>query len=341
MGKNKEKTTSKNKQEDTSVTEEKTSIEKAAPAAGALATELGENNELFMQTYGDAVARVDKELPSKRQLQMIMDKLPEDLLDNLSGILKKLSGVSKGVYVSEDRPELTELRLYHGTGNDPNRPEKMIPGEYYLTSKTNIGESFDCTVLAIWTGRTMWEEDNRGMPACQSMDRKYGSTFGVCEDCINKPWRGGQPQKCNNDVLALVLPKTMDDIVLVRFTKTSEPAGKRLAKFVKSSMSPWTKWYTITSKEKTGKEDKTRRWYVMEVEPVGGDDGYVPEELDEFCDAMCTMLESTIVLPGIARIYSQAQEAMAEMADPSGGSAGLMSGDESLADDMGDAPDNM
>ena len=346
MGKKKEKPTPDETTPEETTTEnetEETAITK--PEETSLASTLGYNNELFMERYSKQVERVSTELPGPMDLQQILDGLPDEMADGISEIIRRASGKRKGMYNADDRPDFPELRIFHGTGNDPNRPENQIPGHYYLTTKENIGEVFEGAVIALWSGRTMWGDAEAGdsvrMPICNSMDRKMGATYGDCDSCPHRPWKDGKQQKCANDVVAFMLAKNLQDIVLVRFQKTSEPAGKQLIKFVKRSMDNWTKWYRISAESRTSKQDRNRRWYVMVVEP---EDEYVPEELHPFCDAMCSILEATHILPGIAATYRQAQESLEENEGSAGaGSAGLTSGAESEEGpdygDMEEAPD--
>lgn len=323
----------------------KTAIAKAAPSSLAA---LGEGDVLFLERYGKAVKRVAEELPTTTEFQKITDALPEEFIDNLMGIIKRMMGSRKGVYGDSDRPDFPELRVYHGTGNDPNRPDKQIPGEYYLTSKENVGEKFEGTVLAMWGGRTMWADTAAGetskMPICQSMDRKIGSTCGECETCPHKPWRDGEQQRCGDDMVAFMLSRDMKEIVLVRFQKTSEPAGRQLKKFTKRSMELWTKWYQLSLQARVSKTDDSKRWFVMQVEPCTGDDALVPESIHAFCDAMCVSLEATFILPNMASIYrdGQADDDDDDTTEDSGGSADLMTkkADEKSENygDMEDAP---
>jgi hypothetical protein len=137
-----------------------------------------------------------------------------------------------------------------------------------------------------------------------------------------------------------MLTKDMKEIVLVRFQKTSEPAGKQLRKFVKRSMLPWSKWFKITSESRVSKTDSNRRWYVMKVEPASGEDSLVPEGIHDFCDGMCSTLEATFILPNMASIYRNGQNDESEDDEDSGGSVGLMDKEAKDVDygDMEDAP---
>ena len=315
---------------------DETSIEKAAPDA---ISSIGAGDNEFLALYGDAVSRVAAELPTAVSFQNIIDSLPEDYVDDLMGIIQKTMGAQKGIYGDSGRPDFPELRIYHGVGNDPNRPDRQIPGEYYLTTKESVGEKFEGAVLAMWEGRTMWGDsdsgESTGMPICQSMDRKMGSTCGMCETCPNLPWRDGKHQQCSDDVVAFMLSRDLKEIALVRFQKTSEPAGRQLKKFVKRSMQPWSKWFQITSESRTSKQDSSRRWFVMKVEPAK--ESVTPLEIHDFCDAMCTSLEATYILPNLASIYRSGQldEATPESA-LSAGDVGIDSSDTKDDADIND-----
>jgi len=318
-----------------------TAIEK--PAENAIAT-LGQGDPLYLERYGEAVQRVAVEVPTPVAFQQIIDALPEEYVDNLMGIIQKTMGARKGVYGDSDRPDFPELRVYHGTGNDPNRPEEQIPGQYYLTTKESVGKTFEGTVLALWGGRTMWGDADAGestkMPICQSMDRKMGSTCGECDKCPNKPWRDGQQQRCSDDVVAFMLSRDMSEIVLVRFQKTSEPAGKQLKKYTKRSMQLWSKWYRLGLESRTAKNDSSIRWFVMNVEPCTGDDALVPAEIYNFCDAMCVSLEASFILPNMAGIYrsGQADDIDEEATEEEGGGSTPMMEKEDYGDMDDDKP---
>lgn len=308
-------------------------------SSSPLALTLQGSPPLFFETYQKTIDRVIEEIPTPAKLQGIIDDLPEDIVDNIAEIIKKVSGSKKGVYTDDTRPDFPELRLFHGTGNDPNRPQNMIPGHFYLTSKENCGDSFIGTVLAIFEGRTMWPDNESGdeqrMPICQSMDRKIGSTYGDCNTCPHKPWSDGKKQQCGDDVVAFMLVKDLNEIVKVRFSKTSEGAGKRLVRFVKRSVMPWSRWYKITSDERISKNNKNIRWYIMEVSPVN--DESVPEAIGPFCDAMCSLLEATAILPNIADVYRRAQEVLEEQdsTEVTGGSAKPLTPDDVKDADYG------
>ena len=300
------------------------------PAAGpSMLAHLGEGNKPFLDKYSKDIERVDKEIPTPAQLQRLIDSLPEDIADNVSSILKKISGKKAGIYSENNRPDLPEMKLFHGGGNDPNRPDNMIPGHFYLNTRENIGAEFRGAVLAGWQGRTYWADrdggDGSGLPICQSMNRVVGSAYGDCANCPHRPWRDGQKQKCSDDVGVYMLTKDLRDVVLVRFTKTSEPAGRRLLRAASRDVSLWSKWYSLTSEAKTSTQDKTWRWFAYKAEAAQekGQPLYTDEALHPFCDAMRILLEASIILPKIEDIYNSAKDILvgAKSAPVSSGAA--------------------
>jgi hypothetical protein len=340
-------------QETETAPEQSAAIEKAQEQGISLADKLGENNSpFFLVKYKDRIASVTAELPDKMTANRIIDRLPDEYADAVASIIRRSMGKRKGVYADDDRPELPELRIFHGTGNDPNRPENIIPGHYYLTTKETVGKQFIGTVLAVYKGRTMWGDrdagENTRMPVCQSMDREVGSSFGRCEVCPNKPWRDGKQQRCSDDVVAYMLTRDLKEIVVVRFAKTSQGAGQQLIKFARRTESNWSKWYSITANATVNQNDKTQRYYVMQASPLEGEekDVYVPEALHDFCSMMCTIIEANILLPGMAHTYRQAKDLLTgghvqQEKATGGGSAGMM-GDEKNPDygEMPDAPES-
>ena len=302
----------------------------------------GENNASFVHRYGEKILRIEHEGLNEDKVWDIIWKLPDEMQDPISDIMQRMNPDRKGILSSNTQPEFTELRLFQGTGADPNRPETAIPGQFYMSSKENVGKEFIGAVLAIWEGRTMWGardgENAVRMPVCTSMDRHKGSHYGDCDTCPNRPWKDGKPNECANDVMAFMLAQNLKDIVLVRFQRTSEPAGRQLMKFVKRGKVPWARWFSIKSEERKSSQDKSRRWYVMQVEPVEGET--VDSKLHPFCDAMCTLAERDFIYSGIARIYRQAARAMEDFDDEDVPGMTTDSDDEGYGS-MEDMPEDM
>jgi hypothetical protein len=338
MGKNREKTseaetetttpTEEAKPEETKPEEAPAAIEKVAPPASTAVSpyyaKLADENDKFIAQYKERILLAEKDMPSTRQLQEIIDKLPDDLAENINGIFDRLSPVRKGIYAADTKLDMTELRVYQGTGTDPNRPSNCNPGQFYLTSKENVGPVFEGIVVLIWQGRTMWGEKDEAsrVPVCQSMDRKMGSNYGECETCPHQPWKDGQKQLCSDDAGAFMLTKDLKELVLVRFPRTSEPAGRQLMKLVRKTRLPWMKTYKITAEEKKDEKKRTR-WFEMRIE-VGD---YTDEKVYDLCNALCSITDHDFILPNIGFTYKRAARIMKEAGGTQQGNVGVDQGD--------------
>jgi len=342
-------TPEENTTEEAQEEQEASTDNKLAKDLPELARRIG-STDAFLDRYAKRIAAVDRDMPSRESMRDMLASLPEEHQEAVATIMRRMSSDKKGVYSADDRPDYTELRLYQGTGADPNRPDSAVPGQFYLTSKENVGKVFEGTVIAIWQGRTMWPSRDGGgggarMPVCISMDRKVGSRFGNCSECYNLPFRNGQATDCSDDVVAFMLTRDLQDIVLVRFSRTSEPAGRQLMRFIKKSMVPWEKWFKIETEEHKNKESGYR-WFTMSVNLVeeDGKAAFVDTDLYDFCEAMCTNAEASYILPGIGRIYSQAEDAYEEAKEEDDADGPKPMAKKAGApdyDDIEDAPDSV
>jgi hypothetical protein len=304
------------------MTEKKnTALAKLSPEGEAV-VRLSDMSKRFAEEYAAELKEYSEQVPTPETFQTIVSAIAEneevegaeDMAFALSEIIQQTSSQRAGMFAKEDRVEFPELRIFHGAGNDPNRPEDQIPGTMYLNTCESVGKSFTGAVIAIWKGRTMWGNKDAGestaAPICSSMNRVVGSEFGDCARCPEKPWRDGQKTRCGDDVIAFVLSEKLNRLVLVRFAKTSEPAGKRLFKLLKLCATNWSKWFELTLDKQ---ENDRNVWYALRVQPAngGGDAALTPPIIHPFCEALMNNLSASFVLPGIARIYSQADSAMA------------------------------
>lgn len=291
---------------------------------------LRESSEVFAKEYGKDLEKYAHQMPTLSDFERLVSAIAEneetegaeEMAFACAEIMQQTSGERDGMFSKDDRTEFPELRIFHGSGNDPNRPAKQAVGTLYLNTCEDVGETFVGTVIAIWQGRTMWGSKEAGestaAPICSSMNRVVGGMFGRCVDCPDKPWRGGQQTRCSDDVVAFMLSKELNRLVLVRFAKTSEPAGRRLFKLLKLCSNMWSKWFEISLETKSN--DKNQ-WYTLKVQPAGkGDDVYTPPIIHPFCQALMSNLSGSYILPGLARNYTQAADAMSG-SETSGGTA--------------------
>lgn len=276
--------------------------------------------EPFIREYGQRLLSVDRDYKNQDELFELVDALPEDLpqKDGLYDILKRISPERKGIVSDRAQSFHADLKLFHGTGNDPQRPQDLIPGEMYYSAGADnkVGKEFIGTPLFIWEGREYSEKtDPNTLPKslCYSHDRKMGTTFGECQKCHYLPWRPGADKAemtCKNNISAFMLANDGKEIALVRFARTSEGAGRQLLKFAGRTPQLWQRWYSIKTESQVS-NDKKNRWFVFTVQAVPGPEGVVPAVLHPICDAFYCAAGRDYVFPAIARCYADVGKAPA------------------------------
>ena len=282
-------------------------IVKVEPAASSL-TISGDFDPKFAARYSRQLVAAVR--PTEADLKACVGDLPKDYQSKAWSILEVLSPYKPGMYVEDARPMLTELKIYQGTGNDPNLPENVKKGDLYLSTKQNLGTSFSGNVLVLWEGRALWSKNEDGSaskgPICMSMDRKMGNRFGDCKQCMHGPeWKEGQPSACRPTTSACMLSEDLSELVIVRFQNTSQPTGKQLKNFVTRSKAPWLRYYELGTEKQVSKTDKNRAWMTFKVSPK---ESLPPDTLNKFFLMLSKFLETDVLLPSIHNIYRQAAE---------------------------------
>lgn len=258
----------------------------------------------FVHHYGRQLLRIEQENVTPETMEELIWTFPEEAQDKLSSVIAKMNPNKKGVVSDGNQTDFLEIRVNQGTGNDPNRPEDSVPGQYYLSSVEKIGKSFLATPVLLWEGRQMWKQRNEGdtnapiAPECTAFDRNIGDKYGHCSECPFLPWRDNKPNRCSNTVGAILLIKETLDLVLLRFQRTSAQAGNQLMKYAKRGTAPWARWYRFETDVQT---KDVKRWFTIKVTPT---DEKVDEHLKKFCDIMCTIAERDYLYPKIARPYA-------------------------------------
>jgi len=299
-----------------------TAIATIPPEDAALAKTFGLENPIpeFFDIYRGELTRLKDDALTKAQMQQILLSLPDTLQEKMMNIYRSMSGKKRGA-IGGDQQEtnLLQLRLYHGVGSDPMRPEDLAVGNFYSSAGISFGKEVICTPIAYTRGRALLGDRTRGedtsRPICSSWDRKMGNTYGKCEKCPYRPWKDGQPNRCSNDIFFYLLDKDLTGIYTLRFSKTSESGGRQLAKLAGTTLDLWSRWYRVYA-EKTKSSDGKQEYRVLKATPYADDNdpdsGFTPEELHPVCEMLCDTLLSKTILPRIHTIYQDGIKAQAE-----------------------------
>ena len=200
-----------------------------------------------------------------------IESLTSPQLNALEELLDTLSGSTEFIDEGEESSEnlrFPVLKLKQNTTNDPNCPTESKAGDLYLPGDL-IEQPVEALVLMIWTSRVLWEDPSSSTIECSSFDNKYGVAKGIlCKDCDLAGWGKDAtgkavPPECTETINAVMLTKDLENIFLVRFSKTSFRAGKILMRAAGSN--PRGVFALTTTSKTSGRNT----YYVLEIRPTG------------------------------------------------------------------------
>lgn len=249
--------------------------------------------------------------PSPEQLVSIVESLPAESQAKMMDLVRKTRPKKQGAHTSREGFSPTQLRVFQGTGNDPAKPAKLPPGNFYTADSRDMGDSIDGVVLGFYEGRTMWpardgSSEVKG-PLCYSLDQKMGSKYGSCEQCPNaerKYTDGG----CGRDVTVWFLDREITGIYELKFSKSSTANGIALVKVLNKANNIWDRFIVIKNDERT---EGDRRWFVTKATPLvdlknpAASD--TPKEMHALYEALSRLLDSDVYYPALASVYDSAK----------------------------------
>jgi hypothetical protein len=188
----------------------------------------------------------------------------EELLDNLNGSNEFIDEDEE----SSDNLRFPVLKLKQNTTNDPNCPTESVAGDLYLPG-LKIEQPVEALVLMIWTSRVLWEDPSSSTIDCSSFDNKHGMAKGIlCKECDLSGWSKDAtgkavPPECTETINAVMITKDLENIFLVRFSKTSFRAGKILMRAAGSNPRGI---FALTTTSKTSGRNV---YFIQEIRPTG------------------------------------------------------------------------
>lgn len=310
MGKKKE-------EKDVDTTEKTQALVPAAPAAETaveVASAVNANKALadrLPARYREDVLFMVR--PTPEQLFGIVEKLPAGEQAKMIELVRKTRPKKQGAHMSREGFSPTQLRVFQGTGNDPAKPAKLPPGNFYTVDSRDMGDTIEGVILGIYEGRTMWPprdsgSDSKG-PMCYSLDRKMGSKYGDCEACPNASRRYNEGG-CGRDVTVWFVDRELTGIYELKFAKSSMGGGDALAKILAKADNLWDRIFVIKNEERT---EGDRRWFVTKATPLSDpknpNAGSTDKALHPLYEALSRLLDSDVYFPALANVYDQAKTA--------------------------------
>lgn len=262
--------------------------------------------------------------PSPTQLHQLVEQLPAASQEKMMELVRKTRPKKQGAHGNKQGFSPIGVRLYQGTGNDPLRPPKMTPGEFYSADSRVLGDKLDVAVLGFYEGRTLWPTRDSGEknPLCWSWDRNMGTRYGECAKCPNASKRytdGG----CAVDITFWFIDLEMTGIYTLTFSKTSYGAGTALQKVITKSDNLWDRVIRLEAQERTN--EKKERWYVIKASPIADPKnpkaGYTDKTVHKLFEALSQVIDADVYYPSLADVYDRAKGSPDVTATAAGGEA--------------------
>jgi hypothetical protein len=283
--------------------------------------------------------------PTPEQLIGIVERLSPDNQARVVELVRKTRPKKQGAHTSKEGFSPTQLRVFQGTGNDPAKPAKLPPGNFYTVDSRDMGDTIDGVILGFYEGRTMWpprdsgSSDSKG-PLCYSLDRKMGSRYGDCDSCpnANKKYNEGG---CGREVTIWFVDRELTGIYELKFSKSSMGGGDALTRILSKADNLWDRYFTIKNDERT---EGDRRWFVTKATPVVDAKNpaaqNTPKEIHPLYEALSRLLDSDVYFPALASVYDSAKGSAHSAAAvvASADEAALLGNDAGTPDYSGDNP---
>lgn len=250
--------------------------------------------------------------PTPEQLFEIVANLPGDNQNKMMELVRKTRPKKQGAHTANEGFAPIQLKVNQGTGNDPTKPAKHPPGNFYTGDSRDMNDTIECVVLGFYEGRTMWpprdQADGAGKgPLCFSFDRKMGSRYGDCASCPNaskKYTEGG----CTREVTAWVMDRDMTGIYEVKFSKSSIGGGEAMVRVMKTAKALWERWFVVKNEERT---EGDRRWFVTSAKPYNDPKDaaatYTDPDMHALYENLSRLLDADVYFPALADSYDRAK----------------------------------
>lgn len=146
-------------------------------------------------------------------------------------------------------------------------PDNAKLGSLYTDTGDVLEHPFLFTPLYLYVSHSKFEEGSQS-PTCRSEDGITSIYGDSCDNCPDKPFRGGKPTQCHRSLNAFVYDAEFKSVFRIQFSKTSYRAGAKLRKQAGSTMVPWERTYSLDTEQATRK-DGSGKYFVMKVGTTG------------------------------------------------------------------------
>ena len=280
------------------------------------------------------------ERPTQEALLNTVDALPAEFQSKVMDIIRRANPKKPGMHMAKTGFSPITVKVNQGTGKDPARPAKSVPGDFYTGDSRMLENKIDGLVIGVQEGRVLWPEkggdgDSKS-PICVSMDRKKGSLYGDCGSCYYEK-KSTKDGGCGLGVTVYFIDRDFTGIYALQFTKTSFGAGAGLARVLSQQEKPWARWVRFEANERV---EGDKRWFVVKAMPISDpktpSNEKPPAELDALLSSLSAIIDYDVYFPAVVDTYERAKNAASSQAGLPGGEH---FNDKLLGSGTGKAPD--
>ena len=221
--------------------------------------------------------------------------VPNDVLPKYLALAEKFGGSSRGF---EDERDWSppRLKMKQPMSNDPNMPSEAKNGEFFYAGNL-VKPGVNVLMAYAWNSRVRFVQGTDNFPSCASenVDARgkgaadksisvYGDACGKCP--FNDQPGQGKKTNCANQINVILVPETLDEIFKYTFSGSGYSAGRQLTDLGRSTKSPWSRFYSLSSETK--KRTAGGVYCVPTITPVSGE--VVPEHLQAFSEFVCNAM---------------------------------------------------
>lgn len=269
--------------------------------------------------------------PTKDEIGDAIKSLPQADMERMIAAFARMNPVKIGQHTAKRDFNLPDIRIFHGTGTDEQRPAACPQGGIYTTDgrilavpKENVetlnynprykgvGTAFAAFVIGVHEAGTFWPPRNapppegvevrNNVPICRTMDRQRGDYFGDCKTCTYQPFKDGKANKdaCRSEDHLYVVLADFSGIYRLVVSSTSVKPGSRA---VKTKSKSWSSYYEHAFDfDARANSQGTNRWYELNAN-VSNTPDPEPEKVT-LLNALARQIDFQIYYPTLHRIYT-------------------------------------
>jgi len=207
-------------------------------------------------------------IPGNQELTEIVKNLPEKIVEGVVQLAEVMKPNPDGFGEMENmyyRPPVIKIKQLMTT----QAPSNANPGDIF---SGDTGEVFKKPFVVIpiypYENRAKFVVGNN-KPECRSEDCKISIYGDDCSKCLDRPWRGGAKQACNNSINIYAVNEDFSRMFHLQFNGSSAKAGLAIINQARAAgVKLWHRKYSLNVEEASKGTGTYYKFKTSYVEPV-------------------------------------------------------------------------